>query len=109
MSSTKIGLTARTYAQNKRYSPSSSSLGQASRYKTHSARKSLIHKETLNCLFAGQSKESLDLQGSAAFGNKLSTKLSTENLDKSKTVTNQGLSRRSGCAVAALRRAGAPA
>jgi hypothetical protein len=98
-----------TYTQNLWYIYLRSSFSPAPRYKTHSARKSLIHKETLNCLFAGQFKESLDLQGSAAFGNKLSTKLSTENLDNSKTVTNQGLSRRSGCAVEALRRAGAPA
>jgi hypothetical protein len=52
----------------------------------------LIHIETLKCLFAGQFKESLDLQGSTGACNKLSTKLSTENLDNSKTVKNQGLS-----------------
>ena len=73
------------------------SLRQLLHYQTHSERKLLIYKEALNCLFAGQSNESLDWQGFAASAPNLSTKLSTENLDNFKTVKNQGLSRRITC------------
>jgi hypothetical protein len=82
----------KTYAQILWYSFSRSSFGRALYYQTHSTHKLLIYIENLNCLFAGQFKESLDLQGSAAACNKLSTKLSTENLDNFKTVKNQRLS-----------------
>ncbi|MFZ3139952.1 hypothetical protein [Polaromonas sp.] len=103
MTRTKNCLYLQTYTQKLWYSFSRLSQGGASHYQTHSKRKSLIHKETLNCLFPGQLKQSLDLQGSAASCNKLSTKLSTENLDNSKTVKNQGLSDRPGCAFRNLR------
>jgi hypothetical protein len=106
MTTTKNGAVDLTYAQNLWYSYSRKSFRPASRYQSRSERKSLIHKETLNCLFPGQSKESLDLQGSAASGNKLSTKLSTENLDNFKTVKNQALSDRSACMFKALRQIG---
>jgi hypothetical protein len=88
------------------YSYSRSSSSSALRYQTHSERNLLIHKETLNCLFAGQFKKSVDLQGFAKSGNKLSTKLSTENLDNFKTVKNQGLSGLSGCSFEVFRRLG---
>ncbi|MEO5606202.1 MAG: hypothetical protein ABIR13_01270 [Polaromonas sp.] len=71
-----------------------SSLRHLLHYQTHSERKLLIYKGSLNCLFAGHCKESLDWQGFAAPPGNLSTKLSTENLDNFKTVKNQGLSRR---------------
>jgi hypothetical protein len=57
---------------------------------SHQLRKLLIYKESLNCLFTGQSKQSLDLQGFAALSTKLSTKLSTGNLDNFGAVKNQG-------------------
>jgi hypothetical protein len=98
----------RTYAQNLWYSYSRLNSSPASRYQTNSECKSLIYKETSNCLFPVQFKESLDLQGLAASCNKLSTKLSTENLDKSKTVKNQALSALSGCSSQALRWFGRP-
>ncbi|MEO7160038.1 MAG: hypothetical protein ABJA84_10895 [Polaromonas sp.] len=97
MTSTKNDTFTRTYTQNLCYSYSSLSLSPATRYQTHSERKLLIYKETLNCLFHGQFNESLDLQGSTAYCNKLSTKLSTENLDNSKRLKNQALSELSGC------------
>jgi hypothetical protein len=50
------------------------------RYKLHSARKSLIHKELKLCFFSGQFSESLDLKGLGATQDKISTKLSTETL-----------------------------
>ncbi|MEO7945518.1 MAG: hypothetical protein ABIR56_00150 [Polaromonas sp.] len=106
MTTTKTSASTPTYAQNLWYSYSRLSFIRTSRYQTHSACKSLIYKESLNCLFPGQSKESLDLQGSAASCNKLSTKLSTENLDKSKMVKNQGLSVLSGCSFQSKHRFG---
>jgi hypothetical protein len=51
------------------------------RYQSNSARKLLIYIETLNCFFSVQFKKTLDLQGFAARRGKLSTKLSTENLE----------------------------
>jgi hypothetical protein len=59
------------------------------RYQTNSACKLLIYIETLNCFFSGQFKKTLDLQGLAARAGKLSTKLSTENLEICKALVNQ--------------------
>jgi hypothetical protein len=67
------------------------------RYQSNSACKLLIHIETLNCFFSVQFKKSLDLQGLAARPAKLSTKLSTENLEICKQLVNQGLSAFFGC------------
>jgi hypothetical protein len=36
------------------------------RYKTHSARKSLIHKDLAKCPFSGQASQALDFPGLAA-------------------------------------------
>jgi hypothetical protein len=46
---------------------------------------------TLNCLFPGHFKESLDLQGFSPSIGKLSTKLSTESLEICKVTINQRL------------------
>jgi hypothetical protein len=67
------------------------------RYQSNSARKSLIYIDSLNCFFSGQSRKTLGLQGLAAAQGKLSTKLSTENLEISKVVKNQRLSPLFGC------------
>jgi hypothetical protein len=67
------------------------------RYQSNSACKLLIHIETLNCFFSVQFKKTLDLQGFAASGGKLSTKLSTEKLEICKPLVNQGLSAFFGC------------
>jgi hypothetical protein len=45
-------------------------------------RKLLIHMILELCFFDGQSSESLDFQGFGEGGDKISTKLSTENLDE---------------------------
>jgi hypothetical protein len=55
-------------------------------YQTHSICKYLILKSFGFCIFFGQAKESLDLQGPAASIDDLSTKLSTENLDELQTL-----------------------
>ncbi|MBC7445401.1 MAG: hypothetical protein H7273_08030 [Polaromonas sp.] len=94
----KNSASQQTYAQNLWYGNSSSSFFFTRHYQTHSKPKLLIHIETFKCLFAGHSDQVLDLQGSGAVCNKLSTKLSTENRDNFKTVKNQGLSARPGCA-----------
>ncbi|MGA8784016.1 MAG: hypothetical protein WB542_01715 [Polaromonas sp.] len=96
MTNTKPAPRARTYAQNPCCGAAFQGWGLASRYQSHSARKSLIHKESLNCFFSGHFKKSLDLQGLASLAKKLSTKLSTENLENFKASTNQGLSAQSG-------------
>jgi hypothetical protein len=56
-------------------------LGLPQRYKSHSARKSLIHKEIKLCFFCGQSSQSLDFQGFGVAQDNISTKLSTEILN----------------------------
>jgi hypothetical protein len=93
MTSTKSAPFSKSYAQNLFRAVQKSMAGLVPRHPAHGLRKSLIHKETLNCLFTRQSKESLDLQGFAGFSTKLSTKLSTGNLDNFGAVENQGLSR----------------
>jgi len=51
------------------------------RYKSNSKSKSLIYMDFDACFFCGQFVESLDFQGLAITGDKLSTKLSTEILN----------------------------
>ncbi|MFC5522761.1 hypothetical protein [Polaromonas jejuensis] len=99
MASTKSGAGVSTYAQNPCCGAALQCLLAAGRYQSHSARKSLIHMGNFICHFSGHSKESLDLQGLDGLSDKLSTKLSTENLDISKAVKNQGLSALSACVV----------
>ncbi|WP_457282687.1 hypothetical protein [Polaromonas sp. P5_D5] len=97
MASTKPGDGARTYAQNSCCGAAMVNAGGMLRYQSNSGRKLLIYIETLNCFFSGQFKKSLDLQGFATRHGKLSTKLSTENLEICKAMVNQGLSALSGC------------
>jgi hypothetical protein len=97
MASTKPGLGSWTYAQKSCCAAAMRGPSPISRYQSNSACKSLIYIKTLNCFFSGQFKKSLDLQGFATFAGKLSTKLSTENLEICKAVPNQGLSALSGC------------
>ncbi|NML85713.1 hypothetical protein [Polaromonas sp.] len=97
MTNTKPGSLVRTYAQNSCCGAALRELQYLPRYQSHSARKSLIYKDSLNCFFSGHFKESLDLQGLATLADKLSTKLSTENMENFKAVLNQGLSVQSGC------------
>jgi hypothetical protein len=97
MASTKPGIGRWTYAQKSCCAAAMRGSRLISRYQSNSARKSLIYIETLNCFFSGQFKQALDLQGFATRGGKLSTKLSTENLEICKAVANQGLSALSGC------------
>jgi hypothetical protein len=97
MANTKQCLDSRTYAQKSCCAAAMPRPQAMLRYQSNSACKCLIYIETLNCFFSGQFKKSLDLQGFAAFGGKLSTKLSTENLEICKVAPNQGLSALSGC------------
>jgi hypothetical protein len=91
MTSTKSRPFDQSYAQNLFPAVQKSLQCEAPCFQINSFRKLLIHKETLNCLFAGQFKKSLDLQGFAGFSTKLSTKLSTGNLDNFKVLENQAL------------------
>jgi hypothetical protein len=97
MASTKSGLGYWTYAQKSCCAAAMRGPCRISRYQSNSARKLLIYIETLNCVFFGQFKKSLDLQGFATRHGELSTKLSTENLEICKAMVNQGLSALSGC------------
>jgi hypothetical protein len=97
MASTKPGLADWTYAQKSCCAAAMRGRHSMLRYQSNSVRKSLIYIETLNCFFSGQFKKTLDLQGSATFAGKLSTKLSTEIWEICKAMTNQGLSALSGC------------
>jgi hypothetical protein len=98
MTNTKSGPGARTYAQNLCYAAATPTASPLPRYQSHSAAKLLIYIETSNCFFSGHFKKSLDLQGLAQIPGKLSTKLSTENLEICKAVINQGLSALTGSA-----------
>jgi hypothetical protein len=89
MTSTKLALFSQGYAQNFFRPVQKSRWQRPSGRAGGSIRKCLIYKETLNCLFTGQFKEALDLQGFPGFDHKLSTKLSTGNLDNSKTLKKQ--------------------
>jgi hypothetical protein len=80
MASTKSAPGDRTYAQKACCAAAMQEPPAMLRYQSNSAPKCLICIETLNCFFCGQFKKSLDLQGFATFADKLSTKLSTENL-----------------------------
>ncbi|WP_411881416.1 hypothetical protein [Polaromonas sp. YR568] len=97
MASTKPGIGCWTYAQKSCCAAAMKPFRSTSRYQSNSVRKSLIYIETLNCFFSGQFKQTLDLQGFATLDDKLSTKLSTENLEICKAVANQALSALSGC------------
>jgi hypothetical protein len=70
----------RTYAQKSASGAKVLLVLKHKRYKLHSARKSLIHKDLKLCFFSGQFSESLDLQGFGAAQDNISTKLSTETL-----------------------------
>jgi hypothetical protein len=97
VTSIKSGIGVRTYAQKPCCGAALQGSQPAPRYQSNSECKSLIYIETLNCFFFGHFEESLDLQGFAPSHGKLSTKLSTENLEICKAVINQGLSALSGC------------
>jgi hypothetical protein len=97
MASTKQALDSWTYAQKSCCAAAMARADFTSRYQSNSVAKSLIYIETSNCFFYGQFKKSLDLQGFARFADKLSTKLSTENLEICKVAPNQRLSALSGC------------
>ncbi|MEO6018524.1 MAG: hypothetical protein ABIP46_14800 [Polaromonas sp.] len=92
MTSTKYAVSAKTYAQNSCCGAARMVGSVDIRYQSNSAAKSLIYIASLNCFFSGHFKESLDLQGFRAFVDKLSTKLSTENLEILKAPLNQALS-----------------
>jgi hypothetical protein len=70
----------RTYAQKNDSGAKVLLVLKHARYKLHSARKWLIHKDLKLCFFSGQFSESLDLQGFGATQDNISTKLSTETL-----------------------------
>jgi xanthine/uracil/vitamin C permease (AzgA family) len=91
MVSTKSGLRGLTYAQNLCCGASRVRVSSVLRYQSHSASKSLICIASLNCFFYGHFKKTLDLQGLWVIAAKLSTKLSTENLEISKAPLNQAL------------------
>jgi hypothetical protein len=91
MASIKNACSSATYAQNLCCGAARTPMWATARYQSHSACKSLIHIASLNCFFSGQSKESLDLQGLRVIRDKLSTKLSTENLEICKVLLNQAL------------------
>ncbi|WP_143093295.1 hypothetical protein [Polaromonas sp. OV174] len=108
MTNTLAGLSVQTYAQNPCCTAALRGLQRAPRYQSHSDRKLLIYKASLNCFFSRQSRESLDLQGLEALTGKLSTKLSTENVKICKSLTNQGLSVISGCSTEEVLLTGSP-
>ncbi|WP_309684650.1 hypothetical protein [Polaromonas sp.] len=108
MTSTKIAPARPTYAQKKYSGAAIGSMWASARYQSHSSAKSLIYMDSLNCFFFGQINKSLDLRGFAAVGSKLSTKLSTENWEIFKTVSNQGLSALSECNFEEIPRTGDP-
>jgi hypothetical protein len=91
MTSTKITRFFQGYAQNLCRAVQKSRWRRPSGRAGSGIRKCLIYKETLNCLFTGQSKETLDLQGFPGFDHKLSTKLSTGNLDNFETLKKQAI------------------
>ncbi len=93
MASTKPGSEALTYAQNLCCGAAKIRVRDILRYQSNSAAKLLIYIDSLNCFFSGHSKQSLDLQGLRMNADKLSTKLSTENLEICKAPLNQALRR----------------
>ncbi|MBK5204796.1 MAG: hypothetical protein JJD98_05110 [Polaromonas sp.] len=97
MTSTKPIDGVRTYAQNSCCGAALQEQQVTPRYQSNSVSKLLIYIGILNCFFSGQFKESLDLQGFAGLSDKLSTKLSTENLEILKATINQRLSAFFGC------------
>jgi hypothetical protein len=91
MANTKSGLRALTYAQNLCCGAARKCALHVLRYQSNSAPKLLIYIASLNCFFYGHFKQTLDLQGLRVIAAKLSTKLSTENLEISKEPLNQAL------------------
>ena len=104
MTSTKPAPALKSYAQKMFHAVQKLLWRPGPRYQTHSFRKLLIYKETLNCLFTGQFKQGLDLQGFPGFYNKLSTKLSTENLENFSALKNQALPAQAGAVFQAASR-----
>jgi hypothetical protein len=94
---------AKTYTQNLCCGAATRRLRAPTRYQRDSACKSLIHIASLKCFFSGHFKETLDLQGFRMRGHKLSTKLSTENLEICKAALNQALTALSTCEIAELK------
>jgi hypothetical protein len=92
MASIKSGLGVKTYAQKLCCSAARMHTPDSSRYQSHSAAKLLIYIASLNCFFCGHFNESLVNQGFRVIRAKLSTKLSTENLQIFKAPLNQALS-----------------
>jgi hypothetical protein len=92
MHSIKIGLRVKTYAQKICCGTARRPALDGNRYQSHSAAKWLIYIASLNCFFCGHFNESLANQGFQAIRGKLSTKLSTENLEIFKASLNQALS-----------------
>ena len=92
MASTKHDADAMTYAQNLCCGAARLYMWASARYQTNSASKLLIYIASLKCFFYGQFSESLVNQGFRAVEQKLSTKLSTENLENCKATLNQALS-----------------
>jgi hypothetical protein len=97
MTSKKFIVGVRTYAQKPCCGAALRAKQAAPRYQSNSVSKLLIYIPILNCFFSGQFKKSLDSQGFAGLSGKLSTKLSTENLEIFKATINQGLSAFFGC------------
>jgi len=91
MASTKSSLRGMTYAQNLCCGATRKCASHILRYQSNSAAKLLIYIASLNCFFYGNFKETLDLQGLRVIAEKLSTKLSTENLGISNVPLNQAL------------------
>jgi hypothetical protein len=102
MASTKKGLRDLTYAQNSCCGAASRSGAGDLRYQSNSVAKLLIYIASSICFFCGHFKESLDLQGFRLGRAKLSTKLSTENLEICKAPKNQALSAFFECGFADL-------
>ena len=91
MANTKSGLRDMTYTQNSCCGAARVRVRPSRRYQSNSASKLLIYIASLNCIFYGHFKKTLDLQGLRVIAAKLSTKLSTENLEISKAPLNQAL------------------
>jgi hypothetical protein len=92
MASTKYGTEVVTYAQNLCCGAARTPMWASARYQSSSAAKSLIYIGSLKCFFLRHFSETLVNQGFRTIGHKLSTKLSTENLENCKATSNQALS-----------------
>jgi hypothetical protein len=97
MTSTESGTCIGTYTQIPCCGAARQEWMPIPRYQRNSASKLLIYIETLTCYFFGHFKKTVDLQSFDPLSSKLSTKLSTENMDSFKVVINQRLSAFIGC------------